>query len=361
MSHEQLHSKQSRKKFKQLTDSDRHTIQSMLKLKLTNSKIAKALGVHPSTISRELRRGAVSHMNTHLIPYITYSADRSIEQHRLNVSARGPSLKIAHNHALSHCLHSLITKKKYSPYAALSYCITNSSKIGITVNICLKTLYNYINNHGFPIKADFLPQGKKKRRKPPLLKRNSFKRTKSKSIDQRPEEVNNRVEFGHHEMDTVVSSPGAKGCLLVITERLTRFEHIIKLEDKTQYAVRKALNKLEAHYGKEFPFLFRSFTCDNGSEFLDDEAICTSRYSRSKHRCDLYYAHPYCSSERGSNENNNRLIRRFIPKGFDISSIPQDIIHSLARWMNHYPRHIFKGLSSSDKTSLFTFHNKTFA
>lgn len=103
--------------------------------------------------------------------------------------------------------------------------------------------------------------------------------------------------------------------LLVLSERKTREEIIIKIANKTQEPVIKAIDMLELKYKKGFKDKFKTITVDNGSEFLDYEGIERSRLEPNTKRTKVYYAHPYSSWERGTNENSNRLIRRFIPKG----------------------------------------------
>ena len=115
-------------------------------------------------------------------------------------------------------------------------------------------------------------------------------------------------------MDTVVGPPGSSHVLLVLTERKTRIEHILLMKDKSQKSVCMALNTLERYYGAKFYDLFKSITCDNGTEFLDAAGIIKSCRRKKLSRTQLFYAHPYCASERGSNENANRLIRRFCLK-----------------------------------------------
>ena len=109
---------------------------------------------------------------------------------------------------------------------------------------------------------------------------------------------------------TQSSAPAVqRGVLLVLTERQTHAEHILVMKDKTSASVCAALDRLEQFYGERFKELFKSITCDNGCEFLDAEGIVKSCLGECP-RTSLYYAHPYCASERGSNENANRLIRR---------------------------------------------------
>ena len=106
----------------------------------------------------------------------------------------------------------------------------------------------------------------------------------------------------------------------MLTERVSRFEIIIKLRGKTQKSITASLDKLEREYKYKFSLIFKSITVDNGVEFLDMAGLEKSVYDKVSKRTTIYYAHPYCSLERGSNENNNKLIRKFIKKKTDIKN-----------------------------------------
>ena len=113
-------------------------------------------------------------------------------------------------------------------------------------------------------------------------------------------------------MDLVVAARGEKKALLVLTERTTRFQHIILIKDKTQKSVISAINRLERRLGLEkFHTLFKSITCDNGVEFQNFEGIEKSVFSKNKKRTKVYFAHPYSSYERGSNENAKQAYQAF--------------------------------------------------
>ena len=129
---------------------------------------------------------------------------------------------------------------------------------------------------------------------------------------------------------------------MTLTERKTRLVRIRKLKDRTQTSVLKALRSMEGAMGsRAFRALFKSITADNGTEFLDVESMEKSAFSKQK-RTHLYYAHPYASWERGSNENGNRMIRRFIPKGSDIAAFSKAKIQKIQDWINGYPRKILQ-------------------
>ena len=112
------------------------------------------------------------------------------------------------------------------------------------------------------------------------------------------------------------------------------------------------LDKLEKKYRGRFPMIFKSITVDNGSEFLDGERLERPILSPSSKRTSIYYAHPYCAWERGSNENQNKLIRRFVPKGTNIGKLSHKDVKRIQYWMNHYPRRRFAFQSPSDRCSL---------
>lgn len=149
-------------------------------------------------------------------------------------------------------------------------------------------------------------------------------------------------------MDTVVGGTGTSpACLLVLTERMSRREIIRKIPARTQDAVKRSLDCLERGPDSIFKTM-KSLTCDNGCEFLNSEAIENSAIRRGR-RCALFFAHPYTSSERGSNENANRIVRRFIPKGADISAFSKKKIQKIEDWINSLPRKILDDLSADEK------------
>lgn len=140
-------------------------------------------------------------------------------------------------------------------------------------------------------------------------------------------------------MDCIIGRQGSKETLLAFTERLTRYEIIFKMPDRKSATVVRYLNKLEKRYGKQFRKIFKSITVDNGVEFSDFKGLEKSIYGGK--RTNVYYCHPYCSCERGTNERINREIRRLIPKGTDLSTISDKQIQDVETWVNEYPREIF--------------------
>ena len=105
----------------------------------------------------------------------------------------------------------------------------------------------------------------------------------------------------------------------------------------------RAFRTLERELGAgDFKRLFKSITFDNGTEFQDITGIEKSVFGK-KNRTIIYFAHPYCASERGSNERHNGIIRRFIPKGSEIGKYSKPKVRTIQDWMNNYPRKILKG------------------
>ena len=337
---------QNSPKSKHLSLIERQQIERWLHEKVSMSEIANRLGRHKSSISREVKRGISERINSDLTKSYAYRWDVAQRDYEKNKGGGGRYPRLHSSHPILQPLVRLITKNRLSPYSAMSVL----QKQGHVLNFSLKTLYNHIGRANFPISRDQLPHGRYRRRKAesvPLCRKH--KNLKGESIDNRPEIINSRQEAGHHEMDLVVGARGGKKALLVITERVTRYQHIVLIKDKTQKSVIRALNSLERKLGKEhFPTLFKSITCDNGVEFQDFKGIEKSVFSKMKKRTKVYFAHPYSSFERGSNENANRLIRRFMPKGSTFDKLSQRVVRRLASWMNKIPRKIFNGKSANE-------------
>ena len=147
-------------------------------------------------------------------------------------------------------------------------------------------------------------------------------------------------------MDCVIGKQKNKKTLLVLTERKTRYEIILLLKAKTVDEVRKALNRLEKKLYSTFYSLFKTITVDNGLEFSNPEILEKAVY-RVGQRTKIFYCHPYSSSERGSNENQNKLIRRHFPKSYDFDlHLKKSDIKNAQEWINNYPRKLFDGKSA---------------
>lgn len=171
------------------------------------------------------------------------------------------------------------------------------------------------------------------------------------SIEQRPEEIDGREEFGHWEGDTVYSGKGKRKttrALLTLTERKTRKEIIIAIPNRKAETVVKALDALERKLGaRRFRAIFKSITFDNGTEFAAAEGLERSCVNKRLPRTKVYFCHPYSSWERGTNENTNGMIRRRFPKGTNFAAVTNAQIAQAENWINNYPRKIL-GYKSSE-------------
>ncbi len=329
-----------------IRENERYIIETMLEDKKSVSEIAERLGKHINTIYGEIRRGTVELVDTNLKPYTVYKADVGQRIHDERSHNKGIGLKIENDHKTAGYIEKMVLEHRYSPYA-LSVALRGSDEF---MTLSFKTIYNYIHSDVFLNVSDenltYKVSRKTGREK---TKRPSRNKLGARTIDERPDEIKDRARFGDWEMDTVYSGKGTtKECLLVLTERMTRLEIIRKIADRTAQSVLDEINSLENILGYEkFRNAFRTITCDNGAEFSKFKEIELSCQNIGK-RTSLYFCHPFCSCERGSNENANKLIRKYIPKGADISQYGDGFIKEMESMINNYPRKLFGGLSSNE-------------
>jgi IS30 family transposase len=268
-----------------------------------------------------------------------YSSDRGQDVHDLNATARGPGLKLGRNYLMAEFVRCRIVEHKEAPDVV----VARMRQAGMQGAVCTRTLYRYIDDGVIPgVGKESLwekrKRGKQARRRP----RRMVKRlARGASIEDRPAEALSRTEFGHWEMDLITGpARGSHAALLTMVERKHRHILIRKLPDKTQASVLRAFRGLERHYGTRiFRQIFKSITADNGTEFLDFKSIEASSFG-SKARTQVFYTHAYAAWERGSNENANRMIRRFVARGHDIAHLSRQSVANVEIWLNHYPRRI---------------------
>ncbi|MDD6811677.1 MAG: IS30 family transposase [Lachnospiraceae bacterium] len=337
---------------KYLTEMERYKIETMLKDGFTPCQIADRLGKHFTTIYKEIKKGTVTFRNSDWTERKEYCADVAQRKTNENQSNKGRDLKLGSDFELAEHIEHLIKDLHYSPYAVV--CDIRKSK-RFKTDICKTTLYSYIDKGVFlGISNKDLYSKKNRKNNYEKITRPSYKNKHGKSIEERPKDIKKRKSYGHWEMDTVYSGKNRnKACLLVLTERKFREEYIIKMPDRTFDSTLKALDSLERALGYDgFRERFKTITVDNGSEFSGFELLERSCIYPERKRTDIYYCHPYSSSERGSNENGNKLIRHWINKGEDISKYTDEQIQFIQDWMNNYPRKLFGGLSSNEYKNL---------
>lgn len=298
------------------TETQRYQLETMLQDKIPVKQIAERLGKCVSTIYNEIKRGTVEQISSDLVSYKTYKADYAQRVFLEKQTAKGADFKIGNDFKLVNFIEDKMNNERWSPAAVIGY-IKSHPDLNFQTEICFKTLYNYIHAGLFlnVHEADLKHYHKKKKKEgKPVALHN----LRGKSITERPAEIKDREEFGHWEMDTVIGQRDKKSCLLVLSERKTRTEIIRKIKSKSQEAVKAALDQIEKDLGSDqFREQFKTITTDNGVEFLNAEKIETSIDGGK--RTISYYCHPYSSWERGTNENINKMIRRWIPKGADIT------------------------------------------
>jgi IS30 family transposase len=312
---------------------ERIEIQTWKRLDKSNRFIAKKLGRSHSTINDEVKRGTtvqkklVNGKALFLEAYYAETGQLVYEKHREACKPRYKLLKV--ERFIQYAKHK-IQVDKWSPDVIVGRAIELGT-YGPRERVCAKTLYAYIdaglmdlNNMDLWLKLQRNTKPKRDRER---------KRILGQSIDDRPQEINDRLTFGHWEIDTVVGKK-TKGepAVLTLTERLTRYQIILKITGKNEVAVKETMESLSKN-NPNFPKLFKSITADNGSEFASlSEAL--------QGLSELYFAHPYSSWERGTNEKHNGILRRFIPKGKSLKNYSSDQIKQITHWMNHLPRKI---------------------
>lgn len=287
--------------------------------------LSKHIGTSLSNLYEIIKDGLVTVYNYDLTERVEFSADVAWQKRSKKSIESNSSKRISAKPFID-----LIIRELRSDYNINSVDeIINDFKlnrpneiIGMTT-ICTATFYNYVESgkiEGFS--KEELPLMAKRKHK------NKHKEGKTDPrgtcIEERPFNPNDRTEFGHWEGDTIVGSRKIKnsGAILTLVERKTRFQLTIKMKDRKSDTVYKAIKKLKTKYSelKDFNIkdIFKSITFDNGVEFTRWKDI--EKFLKTK----TYFAHPYASYERGSNENGNKLLRIFFPKGCNINDYTED-------------------------------------
>lgn len=326
-------------KNKHLTIKERAQIEILLAQGMKRTQIAKEIGIARSTLYEELKRGTVEQKKSNLEVYTKYFADAGqyvYEKHRKN-SKKPHKL----GQAIDFIRHTEkeILENKLSPDVICGYAKRMKSFENM---VCTKTIYNYIDKGLLKVKNIDLPLRVKLKTKQRKNRKN--RRILGESIENRPNNINDRSEFGHWEIDTVVGLRDSSEVLLTLDERVTRQLITVKINFRSAKAVNEAVANIIKGYGEKCAKLFKSITADNGSEFSDLSSVLSTLSMSTK----VYFAHPYSSYERGTNEKQNSLIRRFFPKGKSFEKVSESAICMVQNWINNLPRKIFNYYSSND-------------
>ena len=314
-------------KGKHLTPENRFLIQTRLKDGWNPNRISKEIGCAPNTVRNEIARGTVSLYNGSVKRYKADAGQKVYEQNRIACCRHYDLLK-------KNAFIKYVEEKFFESGWSLDACYGRAVESKLFTRdqiVCTRTLYNYVALGLLRITPIDLPEKLKRRDKKARTTEN--KRILGRSIEERPDEANDRTEFGHWEADLVIGSKGKDdNALLTMLERKTREYWMIRIPGRDPNGVMIALENIRSLYSEHWNEIFKTITTDNGSEFSNLSDLETLSETL------VFFAHPYTSCEKGSIERHNGLIRRFLPKGKRIDSFTDDRIAEIEVWCNSLPR-----------------------
>lgn len=299
-------------KYHQLTSEERYALSTLKKQGFSQAYIARALGRHRSTISRELKRN--SRQNCYRP---TYACERA--RLRLSRSRR--------NSQFSEREWALVREKLHE-YWSPEQISGRFRRKGI-LRISHESIYRYIwNNMVNGGSLYLLLRGAVKKRRKRYRSYDSRGRLAGKRhISERPRAAETRSRIGHLEGDTIMGGPD-QHCALTLVDRKTGYVFIGKLSERTvEAATQRATSIIK---GARHPV--RTLTLDNGTEFHGYKDI------EAATRATVYFATPHHSWERGTSENTNGLIRQYLPKRKTMRHVTQERCNWIARELNNRPR-----------------------
>lgn len=324
--------KKANRKYRRLTWDDRIRIEALYNAGHSISFIAKTIGFAVSSIHAEIKKGLWEPMGRelHKTRRFLYSAQIAQDHADIQATSKGTPIKLGYNYTYA---------KHISEQIALGYSpdiIVHALKRKGEWTVSTPTLYRYIDKGYIPNVINKNLREKSRRKNKSYKKVKHTRAPKGLSIEKRPSIINSRTTFGHWELDSIVGKKeGKKQSLLVLTERLTRYQIVYRVPDKTSAATVQALDRIIANFPQG---TFKTLTVDNGSEFQDCYGM--EHDKQGNKRLTVYYCHPYTSCERGSNERNNRILRRYFPKGKSLNKVTQQQCDNAADALNNMPRKI---------------------
>jgi len=302
------------KQYSHISVEQRYKIEALIKAGHKTGFIADELGLHRSTIYREVSRNKKERSSYRAIVANEYAQERK-ERFSLNRKFT-PSIKKFIDHNLS--------QFQWSPEQIHGYCKQNNIPM-----VSHERIYQYIyedkQNGGTLYKNLRIASKPYRKRYGKYDRRGQI--PGRVSIDQRPDEVDQKVRFGDWEADTIVGK-NSKGAILTIVERKSKFTLMANLHRKSAAILKKEMINLLA----PFKPLVHTITSDNGSEFCEHSKIA------KKLDTSFFFAHPYSAWERGVNENTNGLIRQYIPKKSSFDKIDDKYINMIMNKLNNRPR-----------------------
>ena len=317
--------------YKQLIDSQRYQIEAYLKAKCTITQIANNLGVHKSTISRELKRNSKkrSYNGTYAI---NMSLERKKESYKHHVF----------NENMKRYIDKKLSRSQWSPEQIKGRCDLEHLPM-----VSVERIYQYIYQNQSEGGTLYLHLRTARRwRKKHLNRKHQRGQIPNRiMISQRPEIVNTKERFGDWEVDTIIGK-NHKTAILTATERKSQFELMVKTDGTKAESIRKQMINLLAPFKK----LVKTITSDNGKEFAKHQEIS------KKLETDFYFAKPYSPWQRGLNEYNNKLIRQYLPKKTDFNTINNNTINMIINKLNNRPRKLL-GYKSPNEVFLSNFNH----
>ena len=286
------------------------------------AELARRLSRHPATIRRELKRFRGNPIWPYYRCYLPDHAHRfAQEQQRRPRGFRWT----AHRPLLAQVKAGLL--ENWSP-EQIAERLRLAHPDDARMRVSHTSIYRWIRADRRKGGAWWrhLRQSSKKRRKPYGSGVQRSRIPERVSIDQRPAEANDRAQIGHWESDTVL---GRHGRLATHVDRKSRYTLIARLPDGTA----AHFNAGSIRCFKRMPAKYRkTLTADNGSEFVEHRALGSSLGFKT------YFADPYSSWQRGTNENTNGLIRQYLPKGSDFSTLTHQRVAAIEKALNNRPR-----------------------
>jgi len=299
--------------YKHLTAAVRGAMEALLNEQYTQKEVAGKLGVSESTVSREIqKRGTPS-------GYFAAIAQSHYERLRTNSRQR------------KKCLYSKRQKyivKKLELGWSPEQIAGRLKRIKSSLYVCPETIYQFLYTDPWAKDEEklyqYLRYGRKKRKKQTGRGVHWNKIPNRISIHDRPAIVSTRTQYGHCEGDSVIYKN--KMAVNTMNELMTGKVAFKKLERKT------AIATVDAVVGSANELRAKTITFDNGTEFTDHEKIT------GKTGIPVFFADPYCSNQRGANENVNMLLRGYLPKRADITDVTQEELDDIAGELNNRPR-----------------------
>jgi len=299
------------------TRSDRVLLAKLKTAGLNNRSCARILRFYSSTIGRELKRGTAS-------------------------TATGYSVRVANSYAkakrtTANQQHRKLDDRCAERIISLLQLYWSPEQVAHTVGLSHTTIYRWLWSQPRVFIASIRKYLRhKKLRRMYGTKRREKQREllKKRWIDERPSTIDQNMNYGHWEGDTV-QGRNRSGYFVTLVERKSGYALVGHIPNKTKEAFRECSEQLLAPFPQH---LKRSITLDNGREMNDYEEL--EQHTKAV----VYFAHPYHSWERGANENFNGLLRQFYPKNRDLTVVDQDELDLSVNLINTRPRkrHGFK-------------------